>query len=93
MRYPGAGSEAIDLLNKMLQFNPYFRITIDEALNHPIFAKVRNPEKEVVAKSKVLIEFDQSKEVLDRKKLRQLFLEEVKYFKKHTKEQDVGMTH
>lgn len=36
-KYPGAGNHAIDLLNKMLLFNPYFRITIDEALDHPFF--------------------------------------------------------
>lgn len=28
--YKGGGEEAIDLLGKFLQFNPYFRITIDE---------------------------------------------------------------
>jgi hypothetical protein len=30
--YPGAGEDAIDLLNKMLVFNPYFRVSVDEAL-------------------------------------------------------------
>lgn len=28
--YKGGGDEALDLLDKFLQFNPYFRITIDE---------------------------------------------------------------
>lgn len=28
--YKGGGEEALDLLDKFLQFNPYFRITIDE---------------------------------------------------------------
>lgn len=37
--YPGAGPEAIDLLNKILVFNPYFRASIDEALSHPFFKK------------------------------------------------------
>lgn len=81
LKYPGAGNEAIDLLNKMLQFNPYFRITIDEALDHPFFAKVRKPEKEITANSKIKIEFDQTGEELTREKLRQLFLEEVEYYK------------
>jgi serine/threonine protein kinase len=40
-KYAGACEEAIDLLNKMLQFNPYFRISIDDALAHPVFKKVR----------------------------------------------------
>lgn len=45
--YPGAGAEALDFLGKILVFNPYFRITVDEALNHPFFTKVRKQEKEI----------------------------------------------
>jgi serine/threonine protein kinase len=45
--YPGAGDEALDLLGRILVFNPYFRITVDEALAHPFFKKVRKAEKEV----------------------------------------------
>lgn len=44
--YPGAGDEAIDLLNRILVFNPYFRLSVEEALNHPFFKKVRKNEKE-----------------------------------------------
>jgi serine/threonine protein kinase len=40
-KYKGASEEAMDLLNKMLQFNPFFRISIDDALAHPVFKKVR----------------------------------------------------
>lgn len=61
----------------MLQFNPYFRITVDEALNHPMFAKIRKAEKEVTSDTQITIEFDNSNETLDRSKLRQLFLEEI----------------
>jgi len=77
--YPGAGEEAIDLLNRMLNFNPFFRISVDEALSHPFFKKVRKPEKEIKAEHEIQIEFE--KEHLDKKKLRQLFLEEMKHFK------------
>jgi mitogen-activated protein kinase 15 len=45
--YPGAGEEALDLLGRILIFNPYFRISVEEALNHPFFKKVRKPEKEI----------------------------------------------
>ena len=39
--YPAAGKEAIDLLNRILVFNPYFRISVEEALNHPFFKLVK----------------------------------------------------
>ena len=77
--YPGAGEEAIDLLNRVLVFNPYFRLSVDEALNHPFFKKVRKAEKEVNAVAKIEIEFE--KEHLDKKKLRSLFIEEIEFFK------------
>ena len=66
--YPGAGEEAINLLHKILVFNPYFRINVDEMLDHPFFKKVRKPEKEII--SPHVIQFDWEKEHLDRKKLR-----------------------
>ena len=66
--YPGAGSDAIDLLNRILVFNPYFRLSVDEALTHPFFKKVKKPEKESAAAHEIQIEFE--KEHLDRKKLR-----------------------
>jgi mitogen-activated protein kinase 1/3 len=77
--YPGAGDDALDLLNRILVFNPYFRISVDEALTHPFFKKVRKTEKEVMAEKDIQIEFE--KESLDKKKLRLLFLEEIKSYK------------
>ena len=56
--YPGAGDEAIDLLNRILVFNPYFRLSVDEALNHPFFKKIKKAEKEVSADHEVQIEFE-----------------------------------
>jgi hypothetical protein len=52
----------------MLVFNPYFRISVDEALNHPFFKKIKKLEKEVVSDQDIAIEFE--KETLDKKKLR-----------------------
>ena len=60
-------------------FNPYFRISVDDALAHPFFKKVRKIEKEVNAAEEIHIEFE--KEHLDKKRLRQLFIEEIEYFK------------
>jgi mitogen-activated protein kinase len=77
--YPGAGEEAIDLLNKILVFNPYFRVNLDECLEHPFFKKIRKAEKEMI--SPETIKFDWEKEHLDKKKLREHFVEEIMYFK------------
>ncbi len=77
--YPGAGEEAIDLLHKILVFNPYFRLTIEECLEHPFFKKCRKPEKEQITKES--IQFDWEKEHLDRPKLRAHFVEEINHFK------------
>ncbi|CAI2368595.1 unnamed protein product [Moneuplotes crassus] len=77
--YKGGGDEALDLLDKFLQFNPYYRISIDECLEHPFLADVRKKDLETVAEKPV--EFDFEAEMLDRDRLRDLFLEEIDYFK------------
>ena len=77
--YPGAGEDAIDLLNRILVLNPYFRLTIDDCLDHPFFKKCRKPEKEMQATES--IKFDWEKEHLDKKKLRAHFVEEIDHFK------------
>lgn len=41
-KYPAATPEAIDFLNKILVFNPFFRLSLEEAIQHPLFDKVRN---------------------------------------------------
>lgn len=43
-KYPGATAEAIDFLNRCLVLNPFFRLSLDEALNHPLFDCVRNED-------------------------------------------------
>eukprot|EP01022_Parablepharisma_sp_SALTPOND_P033037 TRINITY_DN88080_c0_g1_i1.p1 TRINITY_DN88080_c0_g1~~TRINITY_DN88080_c0_g1_i1.p1 ORF type:complete len:487 (-),score=38.92 TRINITY_DN88080_c0_g1_i1:7-1467(-) len=42
-----ADEEAVDLLEKMLMFNPYERITAKEALQHSYFADVRDKSAEI----------------------------------------------
>lgn len=56
----------------MLQVNPYFRVTVDDALEHPLFVKVRKMEKEKIAETPVFIDFEERD--LDEDALRQLFL-------------------
>jgi mitogen-activated protein kinase 1/3 len=79
--YPAASSEAIDLLKKCLQFDPRKRIAVDDAINHPFLSKIRDKTKETVAQSPCHMEFEKEGE-LSADKLRQLFLEEIKTYKK-----------
>ncbi len=79
-RYPYAQPEAIDLLNKILVFNPFLRLTVDECLNHPYLAKVRNPVQEVVASQPVNLQFE-SEGLPSEERLRELFMAEVRYYK------------
>jgi len=44
--YPQADEDAIDMLKKMLYFNPYKRMTVDEALEHPFVADFHDPSNE-----------------------------------------------
>ena len=44
--YPNEDRHAISLLEKMLAFNPYFRITVKEALRHKYFAEIRDKAQE-----------------------------------------------
>ena len=40
-------SPALDLLDKMLTFNPHRRITVEESLAHPYLEQYYDPQDEV----------------------------------------------
>ncbi len=82
-RFPYASKEAIDLLDKILTFNPYFRISVDDALHHEFFKSIHNPSLEV-SSCEVDLEFDhvEVEKTMSREKIRQLILDEVKIIKK-----------
>eukprot|EP00916_Digyalum_oweni_P002796 GHVL01005198.1.p2 GENE.GHVL01005198.1~~GHVL01005198.1.p2 ORF type:complete len:102 (-),score=13.48 GHVL01005198.1:2518-2823(-) len=42
--YPEANPKVLDLVSKMLTFNPNVRITAEEAIEHPYFDEVRSVE-------------------------------------------------
>lgn len=47
MRFPEASPEALDLLDKLLKFDPAERITVEQALEHPYVQSIRNRQFEV----------------------------------------------
>ena len=48
--FPACGREELDLLTRMLQFNPYNRISTKECLRHKYFEGVRKKELEIEMK-------------------------------------------
>jgi len=65
--YKNANPLALDLLDKMLVFNPHERITVDEALAHPYFKSLHNPKTEPGCSRAFDFEFEKlnmTKEVL-----------------------------
>ena len=79
-RYKAAKPEAIDFLNKLLVFNPFFRLTIEECLNHPYLAPVKDLSQEIVATQPVKLHFE-SEGLQDEDRLKELFWGEIMYYK------------
>ena len=74
VKYPGATADSIDFLEKVLVFNPYYRISLEQCLEHPLFAEVRNRDKEAIVGAPVTLNFE--KIDLNKDKLRELILAE-----------------
>eukprot|EP00466_Bigelowiella_natans_P003290 jgi/Bigna1/58286/fgenesh1_pm.72_\ len=51
--------DALDLMTKMLEFNPEKRISIDEALAHPFYNRVRKKKHEIICEEKFNYSFEQ----------------------------------
>ncbi len=60
--FPREDKTAIDLLEKLLEFNPYFRITAKEALRHKYFAEVRDKTLEYECTQTISLVADPARE-------------------------------
>ncbi|MCQ2821482.1 MAG: mitogen-activated protein kinase [archaeon] len=80
-KFPGSPADSIDLLEKMLIFNPSRRIKVDEALEHPFFEEIRDPKKEVEAEFNLEFEFE-GEVNLTMEKLRGYFIQVIKSYHK-----------
>lgn len=79
-RFPGAWKDALDLLDKMLNFNPNHRITTSECLAHPYFKNAVDKTIIHLSHEEVFLDCDKVPK-LDLNTLRKYFLNEVEYFK------------
>ncbi|CCF58335.1 hypothetical protein KAFR_0E01810 [Kazachstania africana CBS 2517] len=81
--YPDANPQALDLLERMLAFDPQKRITVDEALQHPYLSIWHDPADEPICSEK----FDFGFEVVtDMEDLKQMVIEEVNDFRKFVRQ-------
>eukprot|EP00917_Polyrhabdina_sp_WS-2016_P023417 GHVP01050767.1.p1 GENE.GHVP01050767.1~~GHVP01050767.1.p1 ORF type:complete len:394 (-),score=61.02 GHVP01050767.1:995-2176(-) len=57
-KFPGSSPEAVDLLKKLIQFNPANRYSVHQALAHPFFQTIRNASTEGPTPRKLEVSFD-----------------------------------
>ncbi|KAG7820208.1 hypothetical protein KL919_001605 [Ogataea angusta] len=77
--FPDANPDAIDLLEKLLTFNPKKRITVEEALNHPYVSFYHEPNDEPVAEKipDDFFDFDKRKDELSLFELKKMLYDEI----------------
>ena len=81
-KFPGSSDESLDLLQKMLIFDPNKRITVNESLEHPFFQSIRDLKLEEEATFDLEFEFENDNN-LTIKKLRCLFITVIKSYKQN----------
>jgi len=59
--FPNCDEDGIDLLGKLLRFNPNLRITAEEALAHPWVAQFHSPDEEISCAKPVEIPMNDNK--------------------------------
>jgi len=78
-KFPHVDRAAVDILSKMLKFSPKNRMSVDQALEHPLLSEIRDKKKETTAPALVVLEFEKEKE-LNEYALRQNFVKEMKKY-------------
>ena len=79
--FPGITSLEADLLSKMLEFNPYFRISAEECLKHSYFDNVVDKIPFQPSKDKIKLDFGIGKE-MSVNALHEIIGKELHYYKK-----------
>jgi serine/threonine protein kinase len=82
--FPNANPIALDLLEKMLTFNPKKRYTVDQCLSHPYFEGLHDPEQEPITTSPFDWTFDSVE--LTKENLQSMIYDESLYF--HDEDED-----
>ena len=82
--FPNANPIALDLLEKMLTFNPTKRYTVDQCISHPYFEGLHDPEQEPITTTTFDWTFDAVE--LTKENLQSMIYDESLYF--HDEDED-----
>jgi len=83
-KFPNVNPLALDLLDKMLVFNPHGRISVDEALKHEYLEELHIPETETECEE--TFDFTFEDDLNTKEALQDYMYEEIYYFRPHVKE-------
>lgn len=74
--FPRTNDLALDLLERLLAFNPVKRITVEEALKHPYLEPYHDPDDEPTADPipEEFFDFDKNKDNLTKEQLKGKFM-------------------
>jgi len=73
----GVNPAALDMLEKILRFNPKERISAEQALQHPYLAEYHEPAEEPACASRFSFEMDFEQVALSKEGYKQLVLQEI----------------
>ncbi len=75
--FKGGNPDAIDLLKKMLTYDPDDRITVEQALEHPYLKQLHYPDDEPTTQPVSAFDFDFEKYSLSKEDFKDLMYEEI----------------
>ena len=75
--FKGGNVDAIDLLKKMLTYDPDDRITVEQALEHPYLKQLHYPDDEPTTQPVSAFDFDFEKYSLSKEDFKDLMYEEI----------------
>ncbi len=78
-RFIGSTEASLDLLQRMIEFNPNKRITIKECFEHSFFSNLRNRNMEVTSNYTLKLDYENLELTLD--ELRERFVDVINQFK------------